>query len=292
VRVSLRWLGVRKTLTPEQKNQAAESFGAEGDFLSARKKLLDTTHPAYKAVTAVRGQIVQFWKSMSLPYPEPGVRLIKQAKVAVFHERMQDFRTELAEAVLRLDEHYEELRQAARRRLGSLYAVADYPSSLQGLFELSWDFPSIEPPDYLMQLNPAIYDQELSRVSRRFEEAVQLVEQAFLDEFGKLVAHLTERLNNTDGEKKVFRDSAIGNLADFFGRFKELSVRSNPDLDRLVEQAQQGVRGVKPQDLRDDKALRQQVVTQLAGVQSVLDGLMIDRPRRSIVRNRAGQGGA
>ncbi|HEV8059299.1 MAG TPA: hypothetical protein VGP68_05480, partial [Gemmataceae bacterium] len=231
-------------------------------------------------------------KSMSLPYPEPGVRLIKQAKVAVFHERMQDFRTELAEAVLRLDEHYEELRQAARRRLGSLYAVADYPSSLQGLFELSWDFPSIEPPDYLMQLNPAIYDQELSRVSRRFEEAVQLVEQAFLDEFGKLVAHLTERLNNTDGEKKVFRDSAIGNLADFFGRFKELSVRSNPDLDRLVEQAQQGVRGVKPQDLRDDKALRQQVVTQLAGVQSVLDGLMIDRPRRSIVRNRAGQGGA
>ena len=28
VRVSFTWLGVRKTLTPEQKNQAAESFGA------------------------------------------------------------------------------------------------------------------------------------------------------------------------------------------------------------------------------------------------------------------------
>ena len=53
VRVSLRWLGVRKTLTPEQKTQAAESFGAEGDFLSARKKLLDTRHPAYKEVTAI-----------------------------------------------------------------------------------------------------------------------------------------------------------------------------------------------------------------------------------------------
>ncbi|HEV8061272.1 MAG TPA: hypothetical protein VGP68_15445, partial [Gemmataceae bacterium] len=149
VRVSLRWLGVRKTLTPEQKNQAAESFGAEGDFLSARKKLLDTNHPAYKAVTAVRGQIVQFWKSMSLPYPEPGVRLIKQAKVAVFDEHMQVFRNELAEAVQCLDEHYGELRQAARQRLGSLYSSADYPNSLQGLFELNWDFPSIEPPDYL-----------------------------------------------------------------------------------------------------------------------------------------------
>ena len=30
VRVSLRWFGIRKTLTPEQKSQAAESFGAEG----------------------------------------------------------------------------------------------------------------------------------------------------------------------------------------------------------------------------------------------------------------------
>ena len=29
-----------------------QKFGAEGDFLSAGKKLLDTRHPAFKAVTA------------------------------------------------------------------------------------------------------------------------------------------------------------------------------------------------------------------------------------------------
>src|SRR5215210_7870840 len=76
VRVSFTWLGVRKTLTPEQKSQAAESFGAEGDFLSARKKLLDTTHSAYKDVTAVRGRVVAFSRALSLPYPDPGIRLI------------------------------------------------------------------------------------------------------------------------------------------------------------------------------------------------------------------------
>src|SRR5215813_8860198 len=71
-RVSFMWMGVRKTLTPEQKNQAAESFGAEGDFLSARKKLLDTKHAAYKDVTAVRGKVLSYWKSCTLPFPEPG----------------------------------------------------------------------------------------------------------------------------------------------------------------------------------------------------------------------------
>src|SRR5215471_14760529 len=77
VRVSLSWLGVRKTLTPEQKAQAAESFGAQGAFLSAGKKLLDTRHPAFRAVTAVRTQMLSYWRGMTLPYPEPGIRLVR-----------------------------------------------------------------------------------------------------------------------------------------------------------------------------------------------------------------------
>lgn len=52
VRVSFTWLGVRKTLTAEQKAEAAEPFGAIAHFLSAGKKLIDTAHPAFKAVTA------------------------------------------------------------------------------------------------------------------------------------------------------------------------------------------------------------------------------------------------
>ena len=83
VRVSLSWLGVRKALSPEQRSQAAESFGAEGDYLSARKKLLDTRHPAYKEVTAVRGKVLAYWKGCTLPFPEPGIRLIRQQQVSM-----------------------------------------------------------------------------------------------------------------------------------------------------------------------------------------------------------------
>ena len=65
VRIAFTWFGVRKTLTPEQKSQAADTFGAEGEFLSAGKKLLDTRHPAFKAVTAVRGRMLSFWKGIT-----------------------------------------------------------------------------------------------------------------------------------------------------------------------------------------------------------------------------------
>jgi len=285
VRVSLSWLGVRKSLTVEQKTQAADTFGAEGAFLSAGKKLLDTTHPAFKAVTAIKGRIIALWKSMSLPYPEPGIRLIRQDQIETFDAQIGSLKDELDTAVRQLDEHFADLKAAARDRLGSLYNPADYPASLLGLFQVAWDYPALEPPDYLQQLSPDIYQQECERVTARFDEAVQLAEQAFIEELQDLVSHLTERLTGqADSRPKVFRDSAVTNLSEFFQRFRQLNVRSNDQLDALVAQCQQIVRGVEPQTLRDSQGVRQRVATQLSQVENVLDTLLTDRPRRNILR--------
>jgi len=285
VRIAFTWLGTRKTLTTEQKAQAANTFGAEGQFLSAGKKLLDTRHPAFKAVTSVRSRILWLWRGMSLPFPEPGIRLIRQDQIDVFAEQLTGLKEELDEAVSRLDEHYAELKSAARVQLGSLFNPADYPDSLHGMFQVTWDFPSVEPPDYLRQLNPEVYRQECERVTNRFDEAVQLAEAAFVEELQSLVSHLTERLSGqADGKPKVFRDSAIENLTQFFERFRNLNVRSNEQLDNLVSQCQQVVSGVEPQSLRDNQVLRMSVAGELSQVQSVLDDLLVDRPRRNILR--------
>lgn len=285
VRVSFTWLGVRKTLTAEQRAEAAEPFGANAQFLSAGKKLLDISHPAYRAVTAVRGKVQAFWKSQSLPYPEPGIRLVCQDGISDFATKMREFQDELAEAVENLDRHYHELKTAARERLGSLYNSGDYPESLRGLFAVEFDFPSIQPPDYLQQLNPQLYEEESRRIQSRFDEAVRLAEEAFIAELAKLVSHLTERLSGSgDGRQRIFRDSAVENLTDFFARFRQLNVRSNEQLDNLVADAQRIIRGVEPQALRDNAGLRQHVATEMSRVQSVLDGLLVDQPRRRILR--------
>ncbi len=285
-RVSFVWLGTRKSLSTTQKTQAAESFGAEGAFLSAGKKLLDTKHPRFKAVTSVRNRARSYWTALTLPFPEPGIRLLRQDALETFQQQMTEFQQDLAEAVERLDEEYTELRAAAQMRLGSLYNEADYPPCLYGAFEVSWDFPSVEPPPYLRQLNPELYAQECERVQTRFDEAVQMAEQAFTAELAGLVTHLSERLaGHSDGRPKIFRDSVVENMHDFFQRFRSLNVRSNEQLDTLVSRCQQVVEGVQPQKLRDDESLRQEVATQLAGVQTTLDSLLVDRPRRRIIRS-------
>ena len=240
-KLSFTWLGVRKSLTVEQKNQAADSFGAEGKFLSAGKKLLDTSHPAFKAVTAIKGRCLSYWRAVSLPFPEPGIRLIRQHGFNDFDKQMASFRAELTEAVEELDQKYAELRTAARHRLGDLFDPSDYPISLIGLFGIEHEYPSVEPPNYLRQLHPELYEQECQRMQARFDEAVALAEQAFIEEISRLVEH-------------------------------------------LVQRAQKVLRGVEPQQLRDNNSLRQRLGSQLSSIQSSLDGLMVDRPRRNILR--------
>ena len=57
---------------------------------AAGKKLLDTRHAAFKAVTSVRSRIQSFWKGLSLPYPEPGLRLIRQDDWVVIDDSCVD----------------------------------------------------------------------------------------------------------------------------------------------------------------------------------------------------------
>ena len=126
----------------------------------------------------------------------------------------------------------------------------------------------------------------------RFESAVELAEQAFATELQRLTAHLAERLTGLhDGQPKVFRDSAVENLREFFERFRRLNIRSSPELDMLVEEAQQVITGIEPQQLRDSVRLRQMVARDFEKIQASVGEMLVDRPRRNILR-RGNVGGA
>ena len=284
-RVKFHWFGTTKTLTTAQKSQAAESFGAQGKAISAAKRLIDTKDDRYRVLTSIKSTITRYWKDSSLAFPEPGIRLIRQDRIDEFDDKLRAYRDELDSAVASLDNQFSTLKQAARVRLGSLFNLSDYPASLADEFAVEWDFPSVEAPDYLRRLNPEVYQQQAQLVSQRFEETVAMAEQAFIDELDQLVNHLAERLSgDDDGKPKIFRDSSLTNLTAFFQKFRDLNVSSNQQLDDLVERCQQLVSGVAPQTLRDNDSLRNSLSSNLASVQSSLDQLMVERPRRNIIR--------
>jgi hypothetical protein len=292
VKLAFTWLGVRKTLAPEQRTTAARAFHADRELLSASKLILDTKNPAYRAVAAVRSEASTYWRTVTLPFPEAGIRLLPQNSLGLFANTMQTYRERLQEAARELSGQYDTIKSEAQRRLGTLFNASDYPTTLDGLFDLEVSYPTIEPPNYLIALHPDVYQAEQARVRERFESAVELAEQAFATELQRLTAHLAERLTGLhDGQPKVFRDSAVENLRDFFERFQRLNIRSSPELDELVQQAQQTINGVEPQTLRDSNRLRQMVARDFEQIQARVGEMLVDRPRRNILR-RGNVGGA
>ena len=283
----------QQELDPRTGATAAEAFDAEAKSLNAAKKLLDTKHSAYPLSLPCGARSLRTGSRSPCRFPSLASGSSSRATSRRLHAtgRLQ---SRAGRRRRRAGRAFRGTEAGTRQRLASLYNEQDYPESLSGLFAVAYDFPSVEPPGYLVALSPLLYEQEQARVSARFEEAVRLAEEAFLAEFGRLVVHLTERINGTneDGTPKVFRDSAIGNLIEFFDRFRQLNVRSSEQLDALVAEAQRIVRHVEPQELRDSNALRERVVSQLSRVQSSLDEMLVDRPRRRILRNPSPPGEA
>jgi hypothetical protein len=59
-------------------------------------------HPAFKALTAVRGRIVSYWRGISLPFPEPGIRLIRQDDIAALNVQLTSLKAELVDQAQRV----------------------------------------------------------------------------------------------------------------------------------------------------------------------------------------------
>jgi hypothetical protein len=284
VKLSFSWLGTRRKLSDAQTTQAANSFDAAADLVSASKKLIDTSHPAYKAATAIKSQAMSYWRGMTLPYPQDGVRLLRQTDVEAFETKMREFKDQLAAAAANLQLEYEAIKVAAREKLGQLYNPSDYPATLEGMFTISWEYPPVEPPRYLMNFNPELYEQEQGRVQQRFENAVAMAEEAFAEQLSDMVSHLIERLaDNPDGTQKVFRATAVDNFKEFYENFRKMNVRSNPQLESLISQASNLVSGVSAQELRTDRSLRQNLTAQMSNLQTALNSVIVDAPRRRIM---------
>src|SRR4051812_5209929 len=82
VRVHFNWWGTHRTLTAAQREEVGGAYGADAQLLSAGKRIVDVRHEAVRRLTSVRTHVVNYWRGLTLPYVEPGVRLIKQADVA------------------------------------------------------------------------------------------------------------------------------------------------------------------------------------------------------------------
>ena len=285
-KLALEKFGLYRALTGQQTGKAAETFDAEAGYLRARKKLIDSKAKEYQQVLSVLNTARSFWKSVTVPYPEAGVRLMRRDWIEKFEVEMEKYRTQLAGAISALESAQQRLIDDARERLGDLFNEHDYPKSFEGQFSLDWSYPATEPPAYLRELSPELYERESARIKAQFDLAVSMAESAFAQEFSSLVERLAERLAPGDDAKpKVLRASAVDNFNEFFQKFAGLNVKTSSELNALIAQCQQLISGASVKDLRSDVFLRDKIAQGLGGIKEQLAGFVEVKGRRFALEN-------
>jgi hypothetical protein len=280
-KVSFHWWGQRRQVEKSIRSQMASAVEADPDSISATKRLYNPKIKAIAEINQLKTAIGEYWELSTRPWPDPGIRLLLRTDLEAFEAKMQESAIAIQEAAHGVQEARPEIIADARQRLRGAFSEGNYPLDLASLFSIEWAYPSIDPPHDLPE---QVYAQQKQAVEAKLQEAVALAEQAFLKELSELVQTLHDRLTpGPDGQKKVFRDSAVNNVVGFFDRFKKLHVGGSADLETLVEEAKQLVVGVLPGDLRRSQVLRQEVQQGLSSLKDKLTPLVIPMPRRRII---------
>lgn len=283
VAVSFKWWGISRAVGDDDKERIANYLGADADDITAGKKLIDTKDAIYRDCTKVKSRCGKFWQTCTIDYPEKGVRLLKRAKIDEFTSTMSSYIGQLDQAVAALQDHYYDLRVKARHDLGSLFDPNDYPERIDNLFGISFAFPSLAPPDFLQEGHEHIWNQMQARLEARLEQAAIDAERQFTEEFAKLVEKLSQGLSyDENGNPKRLHGAHVDNLRSFFGRFRDLSLGSNEDLDSLVSRAEQLLSDTRPDELRHNVALRDVTRQSMNMIQTQLTEIINTQPKRAI----------
>jgi hypothetical protein len=289
MRLRWRWMARTRSVSEQLKEsmvaQANTSEGyADQDSYAVSSKLFNHKMECFKAIAKLKGNIQRWWEALTLPYTEPGVRLLPRTSVQIASEHLTEFEATFNTLAQDIQAHRAEIIEEARQRLKAGFDLANYPQDFACLFAMEWSFVSVEPPAYLAKLCPKVFQEECQKAQNALQESVTLAQQAFVLQFKDLVDSLHERLTpSADGTKKVFRDSAVENLTQFFTRFQSLNITGQADLEALVLEAKSLIAGVEPSDLRNLETLRKDVQAGLGSIQEKLAPLVVNKARRKII---------
>lgn len=277
-------LSSRRAMGDKAVGKVADIFKAEAKSIGGSRNVINRKHEYVKPVHKLLRKAKDFVSAYSVDYPEASVRLVKLDNVGWLREQVGLIEEDLNKALHTLDANWASVKADAKKRLGDLYSEADYPNKPSPHYRIELTFPAIKPDERLAKLHPELYEEQKRKIAERFEDAVKAAEATAAEELGKLLDHLVERLKpGEDGKAKTIRESTFENIKQFTERFKRISIGSNSDLEKLVEQVEALAGGVDVKELRKSgEEAKVGLLEGFAKLQEAASALVVDRPTRFI----------
>jgi hypothetical protein len=240
--------------------------GARARAGNYQKNLLAGTHKLDNIVKFAAN--VRAWHlANTLPWSDNGLRLLPMDNFLRYKERLGEYEEEYNLLVDSFLNEYPTLVDAAAFQLGDLFDRNEYPevNDIAHKFRFQYVFSPVPTVgDFRIDINEQAKAELTDNFNRNFDSRIQGAMKEAWTRLHDCLTHVSERLGDVnEGERKVFRDSLVGNAQELVDMLKVLNVTKDPDLERARQQLAQTFTGLEVKDLRESADIRKDVRAQV-----------------------------
>lgn len=275
VRLSVKYPSFSKT-DKGVSLEVADQKNANQRAVKVIKTLIDTTHPAYRAVKTARGALYNVFAAETAPWSEDGWYIIKAKGYDRFTEVMREKTDAFDIAVTDFLKVYPELVDQAPLRLGDLFDADVFPSveACAELFHSDVEVrPVPEAGDFRVAMSAEDKEKIVTQMQRKNDERVTQVTGECFDRAYSAISNMVERLEAFDPDKKGAKlyDSLVGNVRDIADLLPSLNVGDDPRLEQLAKDIGLRLTETDASALKKDEGKRQEVADNARQIMNQID---------------------
>lgn len=250
---------------------------AAPEFVNATKYLVN--RDCLKPIERIRNEARSFIYSKTLPFYIPGLLFVPRDMVPVIDRKMEELKTKFMLEVTNFTANYNTFIEQARDKLNGLFNPLDYPQDIWKCFSFQCNYINMNAPDETQIISREILEREQAKFEQTMADFRETATNTLRVKFAEMINHIVERLS---GERKVFKNTLIGNINEFINDFKALNISDDVELASMVEKCNSILSGADADTIRDNDNFRQHIASSISTVQIELNKMIIDRPVRKL----------
>jgi len=252
--------------------EVADNHGvdmAAGRYNKSLLPLNDYLANVHRKATAIR---TEYYEN-TLPWGIEGTQMLPSANYLNFMTKFRKEKSEFEWLVMDFVNNYADLKNDAKRFLGSLYNDADYPADqdIAAKFKIDMAVYPVPSTDFRVTLA----SDELTRIQQDVEERLKNAQAvAMKDVWERLfdrVKHIAEKLADPSA---IFRDSMVENARELCALLPRLNFMDDPNLETMRQQVEQKLVGYHPEALRNDPDLRRDTAAEAKAIMDKMAAFM------------------
>lgn len=214
--------------------------------------------------------------AMTLPWSDSGLRLLPTTQYFKYQQAITEVQAETERLVGEFMKAYTWEVTQAQVKLGDLFSRDDYPTedSVRSKFRFKVNYiPLPEAGDFRVDIGNETKNALAEQYSKYYESQLKVAMDDVWQRAFDALNKMSERLDYGNETKKIFRDSLVDNLMDVVSIMEACNITKDPRMTQAQEDIERALRGVTPDALREDTALRMETKRKVDDIIKSLPGL-------------------